>query len=151
MLIDVYKYPFTEPSQIHLNLASPGFLGAKNSLAALVFLFMMMSNMHQMWMQLSSFMFILQLIKQFVPQTVYSYVALLQSRISKLTDPYIDISINEIVDTNFLSINRAYGLVEAYLNPKSSRPAKRIKCQLPQEGKKLIFSMDDYEEILDEF
>ncbi|KAI3891136.1 hypothetical protein MKW98_007441 [Papaver atlanticum] len=80
---------------------------------------MMMSNINQMWMQLCSFMFILQLIKQFVPQTVYSYVTLLQSRISKLMYPYIDISINEIANTNSLSINRAYGLVEAYLNPKS--------------------------------
>ncbi|KAI3879295.1 hypothetical protein MKX03_024270 [Papaver bracteatum] len=111
----------------------------------------MMSNMHQMWMQLSSFIFILQFINQFVPQTVYIYVAFLQSRISKLTDPYIDISINEIVTTYSSSINRAYELVEAYLNPKSFKSAKRIKCQLPQEGKKLIFSMDDYEEIVDEF
>ncbi|KAI3843006.1 hypothetical protein MKW92_015703 [Papaver armeniacum] len=110
-----------------------------------------MSNMHQMWMQLSSFMFIMQFINQFVPQTVYSYIALVQSRFSKLTDPYIDISIYEIVHISSLSLNRAYALVEAYLNPKSSRAAKRIKCQLPQEGKKLIFSMDDYEEIVDEF
>ncbi|KAI3924806.1 hypothetical protein MKW98_031057 [Papaver atlanticum] len=104
----------------------------------------MMTNTHQMWIQLSSLMFIVQLIKQFVPRTVYSY----------LTDPYINISFNEIVttvNTNSLRLNHAYALLEAYLDPKSSKVAKRIKCELPQEGKKLIFSLDDYEEIVDEF
>ncbi|RZC53723.1 hypothetical protein C5167_012568 [Papaver somniferum] len=78
-------------------------------------------------------------------------VLLLQSLFLLCTAAKSYFQVNRSIDTTSLSLNRAYALVETYLNPKSSKAAKRIKCQLPQEGKKLIFSMDDYEEIVDEF
>ncbi|MCL7035043.1 hypothetical protein MKW94_018358 [Papaver nudicaule] len=101
--------------------------------------------------QLSTLTFIGQLIYQLVPSKIYIYLAMHARRISELTNPYVDISFDEIICTNY-RINHAYAILEAYLNPISLKVANRIQGQLPnKDGKKLVISMDDDEEIMDEF
>ncbi|KAI3864251.1 hypothetical protein MKX03_019144 [Papaver bracteatum] len=77
--------------------------------------------------------------------------------------PYVDISFDELVGSEYLKLSRAYSrnldlddleshkLLEAYLGPNSSETAKRMRSHLPKKCKNLSFVLEEGEEIVDEF
>ena len=47
--------------------------------------------------------------------------------------------------------SEAYALVEAYLSSMASREAKRLRAVMDSEGSDLVLSMDESQEVNDEF
>ncbi|MCL7028861.1 hypothetical protein MKW94_002071 [Papaver nudicaule] len=106
----------------------------------------------EMWMRLSTFMFVISIFdrlkSEFFPAVAY---LLRVTGINKLFDRKIDITFSEFIGTDYWKTSRAYQLLEAYLGPKSERAAKRMKGQLPKYSKKLSFTLADFEDIVDVF
>ncbi|KAA8530298.1 hypothetical protein F0562_005007 [Nyssa sinensis] len=50
-----------------------------------------------------------------------------------------------------LKRSEAYTAIQNYLSSKSTNQAKRLKGDVLKDGKSLVLSMDDYEEVYDEF
>ncbi|MCL7041324.1 hypothetical protein MKW94_024290 [Papaver nudicaule] len=114
-----------------------------------------MPSMGEIWMGLGTLMggimFIYTMIQQFVPQHVAGYLSVYVYRIMAFANPYMEISFDEFTGGERLKLSQAYTAVEAYLGPKSSKLAKRLKAQIVKGNKDLAFSMDDHEEIIDDF
>ncbi|KAI3951212.1 hypothetical protein MKW92_011851 [Papaver armeniacum] len=106
-----------------------------------------MSSM-DIWMGVNSIMMFLS-----ISSNTFSWTKLVECWrfIVELFKPTIDISFDELVGSEYWKANRAYTLVEAYLGPRSSKIAKRMKAQLPKKCKSLSFSLDAGEEIVDHF
>ncbi|KAI3921788.1 hypothetical protein MKX01_005477 [Papaver californicum] len=80
------------------------------------------------------------MIQQFVPRHVADHLSAYMHRIMAFANPYMEISFDEFTGGERLKLSQAYSAVEAYLGPKNS------------EGEQdLAFSMNDYEEIIDDF
>ncbi|KAI3876190.1 hypothetical protein MKW98_029142 [Papaver atlanticum] len=115
-----------------------------------------MSSMGEFFMGLGtlmgSIMFVYTMIQQFVPQHVSDYLSAYIYRIMEFANPYMEIRFDEFTGGgDWLKLSKAYTAVEAYLGPKSSKLAKRLKARIVKGDKNLAFSMDDYEEIVEDF
>ncbi|RZC67570.1 hypothetical protein C5167_011262 [Papaver somniferum] len=114
-----------------------------------------MSSMGEIWMGMGTLMggimFAYTMIQQFVPRHVADYLSAYMHRTMAFANPYMEISFDEFTGVERLKLSQAYSAVEAYLGPKSSKLAKRLKAQIVKGHKDLAFSMDDYEEIIDDF
>ncbi|RZC72876.1 hypothetical protein C5167_048348 [Papaver somniferum] len=117
----------------------------------------MMSSMGETVMRMGtlmgSIMFIYTMIQQFIPRQISDYLSVYMHRITAFLNPYMEISFDEFTSGGgeWLKLSKAYTAVEAYLGPKSSKFAKRLKARIVKGNKGLVFSMDDYEEIVDDF
>ncbi|WMV15463.1 hypothetical protein MTR67_008848 [Solanum verrucosum] len=52
---------------------------------------------------------------------------------------------------NFVAIFEAYVAIERYLSKNSSIQAKRLKASVVKDGQSLVLSMDDHEEVTDDY
>ncbi|RZC72877.1 hypothetical protein C5167_048351 [Papaver somniferum] len=101
---------------------------------------------------MGSIVFVYTMIQQFVPEYVTRYLSVCICRITAFAYPYIEISFDEFTGGgDWLKVSKAYTAIEAYLGPKSSKLAKRLKARIVKGNKDLAFSMDDDEEIVDDF
>ncbi|OVA15256.1 AAA+ ATPase domain [Macleaya cordata] len=107
-----------------------------------------------LWMgvgtSVGSIMFLYTMIQQFVPHQLRHYMVKYLRRLMGYTNPYIQISIDEFTGER-LKLSEAYTSIEAYLSSKTSKMAKRLKAQVGKDSKNLVLSMDEYEEMTDEF
>ncbi|OVA08018.1 AAA+ ATPase domain [Macleaya cordata] len=113
-----------------------------------------MSKMSEIWTgvgsTLASIMFVHAMIQQYLPYRFRDYMEKYMHRILGFTNPYIHIRFHEFSGER-LKRSEAYTAIEAYLSAKSSKLAKRLKAQIGKDSKNLVLSMDDHEEITDEF
>ncbi|KAK9116951.1 hypothetical protein Sjap_015898 [Stephania japonica] len=65
-------------------------------------------------------------------------------------NPYISISFYEYTGDRY-ERSPVYADIETYLTSNSSQLAKRLKADVVDDSKDLVFSMDDYEEITDSY
>ncbi|KAL1821481.1 hypothetical protein DCAR_0417897 [Daucus carota subsp. sativus] len=100
---------------------------------------------------LASLMFILAMINQHFSGNLLGYF--LQRLIHKFLsylNPYIEITFHEYSRDSF-DRSSAYVSIERYLAVKSSATATRLKANSVRDSERLVLSMDDYEEIVDEY
>ncbi|MED6192052.1 AAA-ATPase ASD, mitochondrial [Stylosanthes scabra] len=111
--------------------------------------------MAELWSQMGSLMatiiFIYTLFEKFFPPNLRDR---LQSYTHKITShfyPYIQITFPEFTGER-LKRSEAYTSIQTYLTASSSHTAKRLKAEVVKDSHKpLVLSMDDNEEIADEF
>nr|XP_043630675.1 AAA-ATPase At3g28580-like isoform X2 [Erigeron canadensis] len=109
-----------------------------------------MVDMTHFWSIMPSVMIILASFRQWFPKElgyrIENYVEKVISRVF----PYITIVFPEYQVEDF-SRSEAYKAIEKYLGAHSSKGAKRLKANVIKSGKSVFLSMDDYEEVTDEF
>ncbi|KAJ7974472.1 AAA-ATPase [Quillaja saponaria] len=110
----------------------------------------------EMWAQLgsliASFMFLYAIFEQYFP---YELRRRLQSYTQKLMNfiyPYIQITFHEFTGERYMKRSEAFMNIQTYLSKNSSVKAKRLKADFVKDRQTpLVLSMDENEEITDEF
>lgn len=98
---------------------------------------------------LATLMFIYTIFNQYFPHLGDNLQPFIQ-RLTGLFDPYIQITFFEYTGQNFKR-SVPYDGIQNYLSKDSSARAKRLKANTVKGSKSLVLSMDDYEEITDDF
>ncbi|KAL2335568.1 hypothetical protein Fmac_016781 [Flemingia macrophylla] len=109
----------------------------------------------ELWSQMGSLMatvvFVYTIFERFFPPHLRDRV---QAYVQKLTNhfnPYIQITFPEFSGER-LKRSEAYTAIQTYLSANSSQRAKRLKAEVVKDSQTpLVLSMDDNEEITDEF
>ncbi|XP_029123527.2 AAA-ATPase ASD, mitochondrial [Elaeis guineensis] len=99
---------------------------------------------------LASFMFLWAVIRQFFPFHLETIIAKYSRKLTSFTYPYVQIKIPEYTGER-MKRSEAYAAVEAYLSASCSQRARKLKADLGKDSTKLVLSMDDHEEVTDEF
>lgn len=114
----------------------------------------MMRVMKELWAQLgsslASLMFLWAMFHRYFPHHLQASIARLYARLSSLFYPYIQIRFHEFSRDSFRR-NEAYSAIESYLGYKSTKQAKRLKGNVQRNSKSVVLTMDDHEEVSDEF
>ncbi|XP_059670253.1 AAA-ATPase ASD, mitochondrial-like [Cornus florida] len=113
---------------------------------------MMMNG--EMWTQLGSMvagaMFIWAMFPQYVPHEFRSYFQNYTQKLVTFVYPYIHITFHEYSGDGFQR-SKVYTSIQTYLSANSSSSAKRLKADAMKDSESLVLSMDDNEEVTDEF
>ncbi|XP_059670257.1 AAA-ATPase ASD, mitochondrial-like [Cornus florida] len=113
---------------------------------------MMMNGV--MWTQLGSMvaglMFIWAMFQQYVPHEFRSYFQIYSQKLVTFVYPYIQIIFHEYSGDGFQR-SKVYTDIQTYLSANSSSGAKRLKADVMKDSESLVLSMDDNEEVPDEF
>ncbi|KAJ6744300.1 BCS1 AAA-TYPE ATPASE [Salix purpurea] len=99
---------------------------------------------------IASVMFAWAMFKQYFPHVLQEYIDKFSKRAFTFIYPYIQITFNEFTGDRFMR-SEAYSAIENYLGSRSSTQAKRLKADVVKNSQSIILSMDDYEEVDDEF
>ncbi|XVF16527.1 hypothetical protein REPUB_Repub10bG0039400 [Reevesia pubescens] len=98
----------------------------------------------------TSLMFIWAVFQQYFPYQFRSYIEKYTQRLVSFVYPYIQITFNEFTGERLMR-SEAYSAIENYLSSTSSLQAKRLKADIVKNNQSLVLSMDDHEEVADEF
>ncbi|CAK7341171.1 unnamed protein product [Dovyalis caffra] len=99
---------------------------------------------------IASVMFAWAMFKQYCPYQLQNYFDKYSKRAFTFVYPFIQITFNEFTGDRFMR-SEAYYAIENYLSSSSSKQAKRLKADVVKNSQSLVLSMDDYEEVVDEF
>ncbi|KAJ6697350.1 hypothetical protein OIU85_003697 [Salix viminalis] len=99
---------------------------------------------------IASVMFAWAMFKQYCPHGLQEFMDKYSKRAFTFFYPYIQITFNEFTGDRFMR-SEAYSAIENYLGSRSSTQAKRLKADVVKSSQSIILSMDDYEEVDDEF
>nr|GEW23195.1 AAA-ATPase ASD, mitochondrial-like [Tanacetum cinerariifolium] len=100
---------------------------------------------------LASVMFVWAIIQQYFPYNIRNFLDKYSQRFFTYFYPYIQITFNELTGERFKR-SEAYAAIETYLSKTSSMQAKRLKADVINNNTQpLSLSMDDHEEVSDEF
>ncbi|KAJ6296616.1 hypothetical protein OIU77_006862 [Salix suchowensis] len=99
---------------------------------------------------IASVMFAWAMFKQYCPYKLQEYIDKYSKRAFTFIYPYIQITFNEFTGDRFMR-SEAYSAIENYLGSRSSTQAKRLKADVVKNNQSIVLSMDDYEEVDDEF
>ncbi|OWM69785.1 AAA-ATPase At3g28580-like isoform X2 [Punica granatum] len=100
---------------------------------------------------LASAMFLWAVFQQYFPtHHIRGQIEKYSQRAFNFFYPYVQVTFNEHTGERFMR-SEAYSAIENYLSIKSSTQAKRLKADIGKNNQSLVLSMDDYEEVADEF
>ncbi|KAL5582418.1 hypothetical protein UlMin_014860 [Ulmus minor] len=99
---------------------------------------------------IGSLMFAWAIFQQYFPYQLRNHVEKYTQRMVTFVYPYIQITFNEFTGERLMR-SEAYSAIENYLSSNSSMQAKRLKADIVKNNQKLVLSMDEYEEVADEF
>lgn len=99
---------------------------------------------------LASLMFVWALFQQYFPYPLRNQIEKYSQRLFTLVYPYIEIKFHEFTGER-LTRSEAYSAIENYLSSKASTQAKKLKAEMGKNNQSLVLSMDDHEEVADEF
>ncbi|XP_061345314.1 AAA-ATPase ASD, mitochondrial-like [Gastrolobium bilobum] len=111
--------------------------------------------MKQMWTQLGSFMatcmFLYTIFMRLFPPPVRAHVRKYIHKFTRFVYPYIIITVHEFTGEQLMR-SEAYTAIQTYLSEHSSQGASRLKAEVVKDSNTpLVLSMDDNEEIIQEF
>ena len=113
-----------------------------------------MKFMGEMWSQvgsvIASVMFVYAMFQQYFPHDFRRYLSKYTNKIVGFVYPYIQITFQEYSGDRFKR-SEVYLDIQNYLSANSSNHAKRLKAQDIKDSKSLVLSLDDNEEVTDEF
>ncbi|WCJ20846.1 P-loop containing nucleoside triphosphate hydrolases superfamily protein [Euphorbia peplus] len=111
-------------------------------------------NIPELWLQLSSaitgIVVAWTMLDRFIPHQFRTYFDRYSQKLISLFYPYLQITFHEYTGERFKR-NEAYVAIQHYLSTNTSKRAKRLKADVAKGSTSLILTMDDYEEITDEF
>lgn len=100
---------------------------------------------------LASLMFLWAVFRQYFPYQLRSSIEKYSQRLVSLVYPYIQITFTEFTGERLMR-SEAYSAIETYLTSTSSTQAKRLRADVVKNSNQsLVLSMDDHEEVADEF
>uniref|UniRef100_A0A5B7BZH1 AAA+ ATPase domain-containing protein n=1 Tax=Davidia involucrata TaxID=16924 RepID=A0A5B7BZH1_DAVIN len=99
---------------------------------------------------IASMMFLWAMFQQYFPHQFRSSIEKYSQRLVTYFYPYIQITFNEFTGERLMR-SEAYSAIETYLSSNSSTQAKRLKADIVKNSQSLALSMDDHEEVADEF
>jgi len=97
-----------------------------------------------------SLMFFWAIFKEFFPRQLINQIEKHSQRLVTYMYPYIQITFHEFTGDRLMR-SEAYSAIENYLSSKASAQAKRLKGDIGKNNQSLVLSMDDHEEVADEF
>ncbi|KAJ7974471.1 AAA-ATPase [Quillaja saponaria] len=108
------------------------------------------------WAQLgslvASFMFLYAMFEKYFPSHLRRHLRPYTRKLTNLIYPYIQITFHEFTGERYMKRSEAYNNIQTYLSKNSSLEAKRLKAEVVKDSQTpLVLSMDDNEEITDEF
>ncbi|KAL8209971.1 hypothetical protein R6Q57_006703 [Mikania cordata] len=95
-------------------------------------------------------MFLWALFQQWFPEELSTHIRRYIDRLVSYFNPYITIIFHEYHGDEF-ERSKAYTAIERYLSANTSTRAKRLKANVVKDCKSVVLSMNDYEEVVDEF
>ncbi|KAK7266278.1 hypothetical protein RIF29_18920 [Crotalaria pallida] len=99
---------------------------------------------------IASFMFFWAIFQQYFPYQLRNPIEKYSQRLLTLVYPYIQITFHEFTGERLMR-SEAYSAIENYLSSKASTQAKRLKADIGKNNQSLVLSMDDHEEVAEEF
>ncbi|KAL4591320.1 hypothetical protein LXL04_004278 [Taraxacum kok-saghyz] len=115
-----------------------------------IFKNMMMRDTTQLWSLMASVTFVWAIFKQWFPEELGTHIENYFRKLGSYFYPYITIVFHEYQPYEFQR-SIAYTAIEQYLGANSSNRAKRLKANVIRDGKSVDLSIDDYEDVTDEF
>jgi len=111
--------------------------------------------MGELWGQMGSVMatvvFMYTIFERFFPPTIRDRLQAYAQKLTNHFNPYIQITFPEFSGER-LKKSEAYTAIQTYLSANSSQRAKKLKAEVVKDSQTpLVLSMDDNEEITDEF
>ncbi|CAL0317215.1 unnamed protein product [Lupinus luteus] len=99
---------------------------------------------------IASFMFFWAMFERYFPSQLIKQFEKYSQRLVTLIYPYIQITFHEFTGERMMR-SEAFSAIENYLSSKASTQAKRLKGDIAKNNQSLVLSMDDHEEVADEF
>ncbi|XP_012568083.1 AAA-ATPase ASD, mitochondrial-like [Cicer arietinum] len=99
---------------------------------------------------IASLMFIWAIFQQYFPYQIRNQIEKYPQRLVTFIYPYIQITFHEFTGERLMR-SEAYSSIENFLSSKASTQAKKLKGDIGKNNQSLVLSMDDREEICDEF
>ncbi|KDP20621.1 hypothetical protein JCGZ_04128 [Jatropha curcas] len=108
----------------------------------------------EMWTNLGtaigSLMFAYAMFQQYFPDQLHGYARTYLQKLIAFTSPYIHITFHEYTGER-LKRSEVYTAIQSYLSANSSMRAKRLKADVVKDNQSVVLTMDDHEEITDDF
>lgn len=109
----------------------------------------------EIWSQvgsiMASIMFVYAMFDKFFPPHLRGYFLRNTNKFSTLFYPYIQIKFHELSGER-LKHSETYKIIQTYLSSNSTQGAKKLKAEVVKDSQTpLVLSMDDNEEIVDEY
>lgn len=99
---------------------------------------------------IASFMFLWAMVHQYFPHYLRASIETRFHKLAKYFNPYVKITFHEFSGDR-MKRSEAYKSIENYLGSRSTKQAKRLKGDVNQENHSLVLTMDDHEEVTDEY
>ncbi|KAJ0716206.1 putative AAA+ ATPase domain, ATPase, AAA-type, core, AAA-type ATPase domain-containing protein [Helianthus annuus] len=111
----------------------------------------MMWFMGQLGQLIGAGMFIRAMLPQWFIDQFYGHIEKYIHKLYGYFYPYIQISFHEYNTAESFGRSKAYAAIERYLSANSSTRAKRLRANVVKNCQSVVLSMDDYEEVFDDF
>ncbi|GKV08638.1 hypothetical protein SLEP1_g20242 [Rubroshorea leprosula] len=98
----------------------------------------------------ATLMFINAIIQQYFPFHIRGYIERYGQKFVSTLHPYVKITFDEFTGER-MKRSEAFSAIRNYLSAKSSAHVKRLKADVVKDGQSLVLSMDNNEEVTDEF
>ncbi|KAI3828642.1 hypothetical protein L1987_02750 [Smallanthus sonchifolius] len=95
-------------------------------------------------------MFIWAIFQQWFHDQFRGHIEMYAHKLIGYVYPYVQINFHEY-HAEYFERSKAYAAIERYLSANSSNRAKRLKANVVKDSESVVLSMDDYEEVTDEF
>ncbi|XP_058778746.1 AAA-ATPase ASD, mitochondrial-like [Vicia villosa] len=100
---------------------------------------------------MASIMFVYAMFDKFFPPPIRRYFRKYANKFTSLLYPYIQITFHEL-SGDHLKRSQTYTIIQTYLSANSSQGARKLKAEVIKDSQNpLVLSMDDNQEIIDEF
>ncbi|KAM3297813.1 hypothetical protein ACQJBY_039664 [Aegilops geniculata] len=99
---------------------------------------------------LATVIFLWSMVQKYVPPTFRLYLTTWAAKLAACFNPYLQITISEYGAERFQRSD-FFLAVEAYLSDACARRARKLKAELGKDSKNLRVSVDDHEEVTDDF
>nr|XP_016474092.1 PREDICTED: AAA-ATPase At3g28580-like [Nicotiana tabacum] len=111
--------------------------------------------MQDVWTQLgptiAAIMFTWTMYQNYFPHELRGHIRRYTDKIVSYFYPYMHIIFHEYDTDGWFERSKAYVAIERYLSKNSCTQAKRLKANVVKDGQSLVLTMDDHEEITDEY
>ncbi|KAK9077838.1 hypothetical protein SSX86_006176 [Deinandra increscens subsp. villosa] len=96
-------------------------------------------------------MFVWAAFRQLFPEEYRRDVRKYVNKVVSYVYPYVEITFPEYQVDGWFERSEAFISIERYLSTNSTDRAKRLKASVVKDCESVVLSMDDYEEVIDEF
>ncbi|KAK1561928.1 hypothetical protein Q3G72_003259 [Acer saccharum] len=99
---------------------------------------------------LASVMVVWAIFKDHFPYRLRGHIEKYIQKLVRFVYPYIEITFHELAGER-LKRSEAFSAIQNYLSTKATSKASRFKADVVKDSKSLVLTMDDHEEVPDEF